>query len=129
MTNKINIRNYNLPDSIIRQTEHIRKSSKTPTHKPDEGPSFKEILESQVNFSKHAGLRSVERNIPLGPEQINKLGSAVDKAEKKGIKDALIVMDGSAFIVNAGSRTVVTVMDQSEMKNNVFTNIDGAIFI
>ena len=38
-------------------------------------------------------------------------------------------MDDSAFIVNAKNKVVITVIDKSEMKDNVFTNIDGAIFI
>ena len=48
-------------------------------------------------------------------------------AEKKGIKESLVVVDSLAFIVNVPSRTVVTAMDQNESENNVFTNIDGAV--
>ena len=38
-------------------------------------------------------------------------------------------MNDSAFIVNAPNRTVITVVDKDEMKSNIFTNIDGALFI
>ena len=40
-----------------------------------------------------------------------------------------MVMNDAAFIVNAASRTVITALDKNEMKDNVFTNIDGALFI
>lgn len=51
----------------------------------------------------------------------------MEMAEKKGIKESLVVVDSLAFIVNVPSRTVVTAMDQNESENNVFTNIDGAV--
>ena len=60
---------------------------------------------------------------------LNFIKNACDKAEKKGIKEALVVMNDAAFIVNAASRTVITALDKNEMKDNVFTNIDGALFI
>jgi len=53
---------------------------------------------------------------------------AVDKADAKGVKDTLIVMDRIAFVVNVKNRTVITALNSSEMKENVFTNIDGAVF-
>jgi flagellar operon protein len=55
------------------------------------------------------------------------LEAGVEMAEKKGIKESLVVVDSLAFIVNVPSRTVVTAMDQNESENNVFTNIDGAV--
>ena len=59
---------------------------------------------------------------------LDRLGDACEKGKRKGIRDALIVMNDSAFIVNAPNRTVITVVDKDEM-NNIFTNIDGALFI
>jgi len=39
-------------------------------------------------------------------------------------------MDGTtAFIVNVSSSTVITMMNGGEMKENVFTNIDGAVIM
>ena len=49
------------------------------------------------------------------------------EASEKGIKDSLILIDQLAFIVNVPNNTVVTAMDQTENKSNVFTNIDGAV--
>ena len=60
--------------------------------------------------------------------------SAVEKIERqqakeKGINESLVLVDSLAFIVNVPSRTVVTAMDQTETKSNVFTNIDGAVIM
>ena len=55
-------------------------------------------------------------------------GEAIARSvEERGIKDSLILVDQLAFIVNVPNHTVVTAMDQTENKNNVFTNIDGAV--
>lgn len=96
--------------------------------------SFESILKgsienNDVKFSKHAESRLQSRNISFSKEQQNKLGTAITKASQKGIKDSLIMMDNVALVVNVKSRTVVTAMSNSEAKENVFTNIDGAIFM
>jgi flagellar operon protein len=83
--------------------------------------------EGAVKFSKHAMNRLSMRNIELTPDQMNRLTHGKDEAMEKGIKDSLILVDQLAFIVNVPSSTVVTAMDQTENKNNVFTNIDGAV--
>ncbi len=128
MVNKIG--NYNLTDAIIRQAENIKAGERSVPEKGQAGgDTFRKVLDRQISFSKHANLRKEERNIVIGRAEMDKLEDALGKAEKKGIKDALIVMKDSAFIVSAKNKTVITVMDKSEMNNNVFTNIDGAIFI
>ena len=125
-----NINNYNLQDAIIRQAENIKSSGQTAKNKKQgSGDAFREILNEQISFSKHANLRREERNIAIDSTEMDMLGDACNKAEEKGIRDALIVMNNSAFIVNSKNKTVITVMDRSEMKENIFTNIDGAIFI
>jgi len=37
------------------------------------------------------------------------------------------MVDDIAFVVNVREKNVVTVLNKEEMKNNVFTNIDGAV--
>ncbi|HVI39948.1 MAG TPA: TIGR02530 family flagellar biosynthesis protein [Anaerovoracaceae bacterium] len=136
MSSPINGNRYNLADSIIRQAEKINSSSNKTSQVNSQngaGPSFQEILNQQLNhnlsFSKHASMRTEERNITISQNDLNRLEDACDMAQQKGIKDALIVMDDSAFIVNAPNKVVITVVDKNEMKSNVFTNIDGALFI
>ena len=100
------------------------------------GNSFRELLNrrlaeerKEISFSKHADLRAKERNIAIEASDLRRLSEACDRAAGKGVRDALIVMNDSAFIVNAGSKTVVTVVDKNEMKDNIFTNIEGAVFL
>lgn len=95
--------------------------------------SFQEILEQksnryvQLKFSKHAANRLNTRNIELTENQVERLKDGMQKANEKGIKDSLVLMDELAFIVNVPSNTVVTAMDQTQNAEQIFTNIDGAV--
>lgn len=141
MSDQIINNRYNVTNDIIRQTERLNQTSAKPVNLTSTGQtqtieSFQELLNRQlqketteVSFSKHANMRAKERNIEISSNDIGKLTDACDRASQKGIQDALIVMNDSAFIVNAKSKVVVTVVDKNEMKNNIFSNIEGAVFI
>lgn len=88
---------------------------------------FKQELE-KIKFSNHAIKRLESRNIQLSDEDLNKIQNAVEKAESKGAKDSLVMMDNTAFIVNIPNRTVVTAMEVAQSTENVFTNIDSVVF-
>lgn len=99
---------------------------------PENEKSFAEVLRQKADglkFSKHAGERLATRNIKLTDSQIGRLEEGARKAEEKGISESLMIMDDMAFIVNVKNHTVITAMDQTENKENVFTNIDGAVII
>lgn len=83
----------------------------------------------QVTFSKHAIQRMDSRRIEVSPQLVSQMSDAVAKARDKGVKDALILSGSTAFIVNVPSGTVVTTMSGGEMKDNIFTNIDGAVIL
>ena len=70
-----------------------------------------------------------DRNISLTKEQLDRLEQGTKKADEKGIRESLVIMDNLSFIVNIKNRTVITAMDQSENEENVYTNIDGAVII
>jgi len=97
--------------------------------------SFDSILRQKqkenegIKFSKHAEYRLRSRNISLTPSQKDRMMEAVAKAESKGVRDTLVLMDDLAFVVNIRNRTVITAVNSSELKDNVFTNIDGAVII
>lgn len=93
----------------------------------DFGSIFKEELE-KVKFSSHALKRLESRNIQFGDEQISKIQTAVEKAELKGSRDSLVLMDNTALIVNIPNKTVVTAMPVGEGNENIFTNIDSVVF-
>ena len=117
------------------QNEYLNLQPKTPAKKQTGSLSFQELLEQasgigkEVRFSKHASARLNTRNIELTDAQWERLNAGTKKAQAKGIKDSLVLVDSLAFIVNVPSSTVVTAMEQSEAQENIFTNIDGAVII
>ena len=106
-----------------------------------QGMSFEDVLRQQwkkndnsvtdgsLKFSKHTGERLRQRNITLSDEQMIRLQNGARKAEEKGIKESLVIMDSLSFIVNTKNNTVITAMEQSGDTDNVYTNIDGAVII
>lgn len=80
-----------------------------------------------VKFSNHAVERMMARGIKFNQDDMGRLNSAVEKAAAKGSKDSLVLMNDSALIVSVKNKTVVTVMDKTALKENVFTNIDSTI--
>lgn len=104
--------------------------------KAENASSFAGMLKNTVQkssadltFSKHAIERLDARQIEVSPQLMEKMSSAVDKAGSKGVTEALIMNGNTAFIVNVPNRTVVTSMNGGEMKENIFTNIDGAVIL
>ncbi|MBE3592672.1 MAG: flagellar protein [Thermoanaerobacter sp.] len=94
--------------------------------------AFKEVLNEKIDelkFSKHSLMRMEMRNVKITQKEYQKLLEAVNKANQKGIKDSLIIIDNKAFVVNLKSKTVITAMDGEMLKDSVFTNIDGAVII
>lgn len=120
------------------QEQYLRQTKQTAT-RTQSGLSFQDILREKQNdtateasdlrFSKHAAGRLADRNIELTSGQIERLSNGARKAGEKGIQESLVVLDGLAFIVNIPNKTVVTAMEQAETQDNVFTNIDGAVFM
>ena len=119
-----------LQDQYLNQQKVNKNIQVTTT----DGKTFQEILNqktgqeiTEVKFSKHAASRLADRNIELTSKQLERLNEGAQKAGQKGIKDSLVIVDDLAFIVNIPNKTVVTAMDQTETKENIFTNIDGAV--
>lgn len=114
------VRSIKLERGIIREKENI---------------SFHELLQNEtkkeqsVQFSKHASQRVVERGIDLNHTTLENLNTAIEKARQKGAKDVVVIGENGAFIVNVPHNIVVTTMTQTEMKENIFTNIDSAVFM
>jgi len=118
---------------VIGQTPQV-DGTKLQKNSPKNGVSFDDVLKQisekeSVKFSKHAMSRLNERDIQLTSEELTKINQAVSQAEGKGIRDALIMMDDKIFIANVKSRTIVTAADEKHLKDNVFTNIDGAVIV
>ncbi len=103
-------------------------SAAKPTKVP--GADFANLLDKEMHklsFSNHAEQRLASRNIRLTEGQLQRLEQAVVKAEAKGAKDALVLVDGTAFVVSVTNKKVITAIDEGSVRENVFTNIDSAI--
>ncbi len=107
------------------------------TQSPQEGSSFGAVLQQrleqsqtrQVAFSKHALSRAEERGIEVTPTLLERLGDSVERAEAKGATNILALDQSLAFIVNVPNNRVITALSEAEMKDSIFTNIDGAVFL
>jgi len=102
------------------------------------GPSFGQVLADQLaasaaqaklKFSGHAQQRLASRNITLTNEEMQKIGDAVTRAAAKGARESLVLTDKAALVVSVPNRTVITAVDKSQLKENIFTNIDSAVIV
>jgi len=101
-----------------------------PAQSVGETPFSKVLDQTQgVKFSQHAQDRLKARNITFSNDQLKQLEGAVNSVAQKGGKDSLVMMGDAALVVSVKNRTVVTAMDRSQMKGNVFTNIDSAVVV
>ena len=124
--------NVNGNFSSIEQVTQTYLSNPKAVSVRESGKTLEEVFKEKsegLRFSKHAGERLAMRNINLTDSQIQRLEEGTQKASKKGIKESLMIMDNMAFIVNVTNSTVITAMDQTEQRENIFTNIDGAVII
>ncbi len=60
---------------------------------------------------------------------MERLSNSVEKAQEKGATNILAFDDSRAFIINIPYGRVITTMSQEEMRENIFTNIDGAVLL
>lgn len=94
--------------------------------------SFGQILNEEitgVKFSQHALSRLQSRNIQLSATDLAKIDNAVKKADEKGAKESLLLLNNVALVVSIKNKTVITAMNGASMKDNVFTNIDSAVIL
>ncbi|RHW39641.1 flagellar protein [Lysinibacillus yapensis] len=82
-----------------------------------------------LKISKHANERMIERNIHISEQEWKQMSQKVYEARAKGVKQPLVLMNQAALIVSAKNETVITAMERSETKNQIFTNIDGTIVL
>ena len=97
-----------------------------PAQKPatPQGPAFAD----ELKFSKHAAERVQRRGIGADdPATAARLEKGVELAAKKGSRAAVVLVDSTAYVVAPQNRTVITAVDQTQMKEQVFTNIDTAV--
>ena len=123
-----------IDNSLARYVDSIRSSEEQSKKTNAAGPSFEEVFNDKLQtgslvFSKHAEQRLSQREITLSDSDIERLGTAVRRAEEKGVRNTLVLMDNRAFIVNVPNNTVITAIGENDLKDNVFTQIDGAVIV
>lgn len=130
--NDFALRRLSVP--ITTGSPQVREKTVQGERRQDADDSFRTLLESKlqgsgVEFSKHAVNRVVERNIELSESSLDRLGEGMRIAQRKGLRDTLILIDRTAFIVNVQNNKVITTVNGDELKGNAFTNIDGAVIV
>ncbi|MBD8068294.1 TIGR02530 family flagellar biosynthesis protein [Bacillus sp. PS06] len=111
-----------------------QKQNKAGTnHQLNKTDNFHEILKNvtipELRVSKHAQKRLDERNISLQSSEWTRIGELLKDARAKGINDSLVLTNDAALIINAKNNTVITAMDRTEAKSQIFTNINGTIIL
>ena len=92
--------------------------------------SFEEVFQKELqklNFSGHAQSRMISRDINLSDAEMQKLESAVDRAEQKGAKESLILFENKAFIVSIPNTTVIPAVHREHLNSNVIIDIPSAV--
>lgn len=117
----------------VKINQEQRQVPKNTNTKP-QTPAFNDVLNrikdnDKVKFSKHAMDRLSMRNIDLSDQELTRIQDGVGKAKNKGVKEALIMMDNKVFIASVKNNTIITAAIDEQLKENVFTNIDGAVIV
>ena len=97
---------------------------------PQAGAAFGDLLARRtagVEFSGHALQRIERRGIDVGPQTLHRLQEGLQRAESKGARSSVVLVDGTAFVVSVPNKTVITAVDPAHMRDHVFTNIDSAV--
>lgn len=116
-----------LPQPPLTHSLNKVSGAKTKTTEGAFAQALAGQMDNRVGFSRHAQDRMASRGISFSDSDLQRLNGAVDQVQSKGGRDSLVLMDNTALVVSVKNRQVVTVMDQTQIKDNVFTNIDSAI--
>jgi flagellar operon protein len=125
---------YIIKRAQIGSVQSSSTNSSTQSTGSASSASFGDVLQKvqsdqNVKFSKHALDRLNARQIDLTDSDITRINNAVEQADKKGVREALILMDDKVFIASVKNKTIITAATDDQLKENVFTNIDGAVII
>lgn len=92
-------------------------------------PDFAATLDrtlAPLRFSGHAQQRLELSGRQLSDSELQRLGQAVDRLAAKGARESLLLLPDLALVVSVPSRTVITALDGSRVRDGVFTGIDSA---
>jgi flagellar operon protein len=124
--------NINQPVQPLKRSDNNNNNKAV---EKNDNKAFKDVFNEQLrqreklSFSKHAKRRVESRSIPFTQVEMEKLQSGTEKARAKGARDSLIMVNNTAYIVSVENNKVITAVDEESMSDNVFTNIDSAVFM
>lgn len=115
----------------VNNAKRAGKAAAAPTQIGDAqkalGTTWEETCDKYgIKFSKHATERLADRNMNIGNTELERLGSALQRAGEKGARESLVLLDELALVVSVKNRTVITAL-QSAQSGGVFTSIDSAV--
>lgn len=115
--------------------EHLgKRETKDTKSLPVKDRDFSSVLsevqkKSDLHFSSHAQRRMNNREIVLDREDLTKMEQAVNRLQKKGGNESLLLHRDVAYLVSVKNRTVITAIHEEKMDEHIFTNIDSAVIL
>jgi hypothetical protein len=106
----------------------VRATTEPTPAKTVEDSQFKELLDKAKAGQVPSGIEARLADgvsINLSPEQMKRLTIAGDKAEAAGASRAMILMDGLAFTMDVGTRTITRAVKASGL--GVVGDVDAVI--
>ncbi|MCJ7507747.1 MAG: flagellar protein [candidate division Zixibacteria bacterium] len=119
------------PDHLILPLGKSKESLPEKQLSSKEG-DFEKVLSStlgDLKVSSHALDRLARRKINIKPEEVTLLNEAVSKAEGKGAKESLVLLNDLAFVVSVKNKTIITALQREGLRGGVFTNIDSTVIL
>lgn len=109
----------------------IRQTRNTTPKRAAEDNGFAALLQEQLDLrvSGHAQTRLQSRGIELNKDDWLRVREGINKAAAKGSRESLVMVDDVALLVSVKNRTVITAVAKEQLRDNVFTNIDSAVFV
>jgi flagellar operon protein len=114
---------------LLQQAQVAPVAPSLPSGSSPADSTFTDMLQGQLKVSGHAKTRLESRNIQLTQSDWDRVVGGVQRAAAKGAKESLVMLDNVALVVSVKNKTVITAVDQDNLKDNVFTNIDSAVIV
>lgn len=95
--------------------------------------SFKDVLNEVKGkdegfiVSKHAALRLDEINFT--EEDMKQIEKGFKIAQDKNSKNTVMLYKDIALVASVKNKTLITVVDKSRAKDNIFTNVDSVVIL
>lgn len=119
------------PATPFVKPKEARVERKDP-RKGGDDTSFQGLLDQmqgrkELVFSAHARERIESRKIDLKANDLHRIEEVIDKVKAKGARSSLLLFGEVALLASVTNRTIITAVDGSEEREQIFTGIDSAV--